>query len=151
MARILIVDDEPQMLDVIANLCRDCGHQPLPFASFDAAFEALPKLTPHLVIIDVNQEGDAGLALLRECRTKVPQTAVVMITAYTSVQMAVEAMKLGAYDYITKPFKLDELQFSIHRALEYQAAFRGDDLLKREFRNQYKFENLLGTSPKMQE
>src|SRR5262249_22151872 len=111
----------------------------------------LPKLTPHLVIIDVSQEGDAGLALLKECRTKVSQTAVVMITAYTSVQMAVEAMKLGAYDYITKPFKLDELQFSIQRALEYQAAFRGHDSLKSEFRNQYKFENLLGTSPKMQE
>jgi DNA-binding NtrC family response regulator len=151
MARILIVDDEPQMLDVISNLCRDHGHQPLPFASFKAALEALPKVTPHLVIIDVNREGDEGLALLKECRSKLSQTAVVIVTAYTSVQMAVEAMKLGAYDYITKPFKLDELQFCIQRALEYQAAFREDDLLKREFRDQYKFENLLGTSPKMQE
>ena len=151
MARILIVDDEPQMLDLIANLCRDCGHQPLPAPSFDAAREALPQLTPHLVIIDVNREGDAGLALLRECRAKLPKTAVVMITAYTSVQMAVEAMKIGAYDYITKPFKLDELQFCIQRALEYQAAFREDDSLKREVRDRYKFENLLGTSPKMQE
>jgi len=151
MARILIVDDEPQMLDVIANLCRDHGHQPFPFASFEAALEALPKVTPHLIIIDVNREGDTGLAFLEECRAKFSQTAVVMVTAYTSVQMAVEAMKLGAYDYITKPFKLDELQFCIRRALEYQAAFRENDLLKREFRDQYKFENLLGTSPKMQE
>jgi DNA-binding NtrC family response regulator len=151
MARILIVDDEPEMLDVISNLCRDRGHQPFPFASFDAALEALSKVTPHLVIIDVNRENAPGLAILRECRTKLSQTAVVMITAYTSVQMAVEAMKLGAYDYITKPFKLDELQFCIQRALEYQAAFRENDFLQREFRDQYKFENLLGTSAKMQE
>jgi len=151
MARILIVDDEPEMLDLISNLCRDRGHHPLPFASSDAAFEALARVTPHLVIIDVNPENDAGLAILRECRTKLPQTAVVMITAYTSVQMAVDAMKLGAYDYITKPFKLDELQFCIQRALQYQAALRENDLLKREFRDQYKFENLLGTSAKMQE
>jgi DNA-binding NtrC family response regulator len=151
MARILIVDDEPEMLDVISNLCRDRGHQPLPFASFAAALEALSKMTPHLVIIDVNRESDAGLAILRECKIKLSQTAVVMITAYTSVQMAVEAMKLGAYDYITKPFKLDELQFCIQRALEYQAAFRETDPFKREFREQYKFENLLGTSAKMQE
>jgi DNA-binding NtrC family response regulator len=151
MARILIVDDEPEMLDLIANLCRDRGHQPLPFASSDAALEAFAKVTPHLVIIGVNRENDAGLAILGECRTKLPQTAVVMITAYTSVQMAVDAMKLGAYDYITKPFKLDELQFCIQRALEYQAALRENNLLKREFRDQYKFENLLGTSAKMQE
>src|ERR1700751_1506015 len=151
MARILIFDDEPEMLDVISNLCRDCGHQSLPFASFDKAREAFPKALPHLVIIGASRENDAGLAFLKECRAKVSQTAVVMITAYTSVQMAVEAMKRGAYDYITKPFKLDELQFCIQRALEYQAALREDDLLKREFRDQYKFENLLGTSPKMQE
>jgi two-component system, NtrC family, response regulator PilR len=151
MARILIVDDEPEMLDAISNLCRDRGHQPLPFTSFNAALEALSKVTPHLVLIDVNRDTDAGLAFLRECRMKLAQSAVVMITAYTSVQMAVEAMKLGAYDYITKPFKLDELQFCIQRALEYQAAFRKNDLLKREFRDQYKFENLLGTSAKMQE
>src|ERR1700758_3528899 len=144
MARILIVDDDPEMLDAISHLCRDRGHQPLPFTSFETALEALSKVTPHLVLIDVNQDTDAGLSFLRDCRMKLSQTAVVMITAYTSVQMAVEAMKLGAYDYITKPFKLDELQFCIQRALEYQAAFRKNDLLKREFRDQYKFENLLG-------
>ena len=151
MARILIFDDEPEMLDVISNLCRDCGHQSLPFASFDKALEALPKTLPHLVIIGASRENDAGLAMLKECRAKLPQTAVVMITAYTSVQMAVDAMKLGAYDYITKPFKLDELQFCIQRALEYQAAFHENDPQNREFRNEYKFENLVGRSPKMQE
>ena len=151
MARILIFDDEPEMLDVISNLCRDCGHQSLPFASFDKALEAFPKALPHLVIIGASRENDAGLAMLKECRAKLSQTAVVMITAYTSVQMAVDAMKLGAYDYITKPFKLDELQFCIQRALEYQAAFHENDPQNREFRNEYKFENLVGRSPQMQE
>src|SRR5215472_12241844 len=151
MARTLIVDDEPEMLDVISSLCRDGGHQPLAFTSFDSAIEALSKFLPHLVIIGATRENDAGLAMLKECRAKLSQTAVVMITAYTSVQMAVDAMKLGAYDYITKPFKLDELQFCIQRALKYQAAFQENDPLNREFRDEYKFENLVGASPKMQE
>jgi two-component system, NtrC family, response regulator AtoC len=151
MARILIVEDDPEMLDSISNLCRDRGHQPLPFASFDTALQALSKTTPHLILIDANRQADAGLAFLKECRVKVSQASVIMITAYSSVQMALEAMKLGAHDYITKPFKLDELQFRIERVLEHHAAFRKNDLPRREFRDQYKFENLLGTSAKMQE
>ena len=151
MARTLIVDDEPEMLDVISSLCRDGGHQPLAFTSFDSAIEALSKFLPHLVIIGATRENDAGLAMLKECRAKLPQAAVVMITAYTSVQMAVDAMKLGAFDYITKPFKLDELQFCIQRALEYQAAFHENDPQSREFRDEHRFENLMGKSPKMQE
>jgi DNA-binding NtrC family response regulator len=74
-----------------------------------------------------------------------------MITAYASVETAVEAMKMGAYDYITKPFKVDELQLCIQRALDYQTAVRENFYLKRELRDRYKFENLVGTSGKMQE
>jgi DNA-binding NtrC family response regulator len=89
--------------------------------------------------------------MLRECREKHPQSAVVMITAYASVETAVEAMKMGAYDYITKPFKIDELQLCIQRALDYQAALRENTYLKKELRDRYKFENLIGTSERMQE
>ena len=151
MARILIVDDEPAMVEVISNLCRERGHQPFPYSSSEEALEALAKVNPQLVIVDVKMEKVGGFDMLRECREKHPQSAVVMITAYASVETAVEAMKMGAYDYITKPFKVDELQLCIQRALDYQAALRENTYLKKELRDRYKFENLIGTSERMQE
>ena len=78
------------------------------------------------------------------------QTAVILITAYASVETAVEAMKMGAYDYVTKPFKIDELQMTVQRALDYQAALRENVYLRKELKNQYRFENIIGTSRKMQ-
>jgi DNA-binding NtrC family response regulator len=151
MAKILIIDDEPAMVEVISNLCRDRGHQAFPFSSSESALDALSRIDPQLVIVDVKMEKVGGFDVLRECRERLPNTTVIMITAYASVETAVEAMKMGAYDYITKPFKVDELQLCIQRALDYQATLRENSQNKRELRDRYKFENLIGTSPKMQE
>jgi DNA-binding NtrC family response regulator len=151
MARILIIDDEPAMVDAISGLCRDHGHQSFPYSSSETALEALSTLNPHLVIVDVKMEKVTGFDILRECRKRLPHTAVVMITAYASVETAVEAMKLGAYDYITKPFKIDELHRCIMRSLEYQLALRENSFVKHDPRERYKFENLIGTSVRMQQ
>jgi DNA-binding NtrC family response regulator len=150
MARILIVDDEPATVESVSNLCRDRGHQPFHYDSSEAAVDALPNVAPQLVIADVETEKTGGFNILRECRENHPHTVVVMIADFTSVELALEAMKSGAYDYITKPFKVDELQFCIQRALEHQITLRGRDVLRRGVRDQYKFENLIGTSAKMQ-
>src|SRR5439155_332628 len=83
---------------------------------------------------------------LRHVRENLRQTAVILITAYASVETAVEAMKMGAYDYVTKPFKIDELQMTVQRALDYQAALRENVYLRKELKNKYKFENIIGTS-----
>jgi DNA-binding NtrC family response regulator len=151
MAKILIIDDEPAMVEVISNLCRDRGHQAFPFSSSESALDALPRIDPQLVIVDVKMEKVGGFDVLRECRERFPNTTVIMITAYASVETAVEAMKMGAYDYITKPFKVDELQLCVQRALDYQATLRENSQHKREIRDRYKFENLVGSSPRMQE
>jgi DNA-binding NtrC family response regulator len=150
MARILIVDNEPETLDAISNLCRDQGHQPLPFASFGAALETVSQSAPHVAIIDVNREDDTGLGTLRECREKLSQTAVLMIATDKSVPVAVEAMKLGASDYITKPFNADQLQSCIQRALEDQPAPNGYDYFQHDFHDEQMFQNVLGKSSKMQ-
>ena len=92
-----------------------------------------------------------GFDVLPECRRSLPQTAVILITAYASVEKAVEAMKLGAYDFITKPFKIDELKFTVQRALDYQSAVRENVYLKKEIKNRYRFENIVGTSRAMPE
>src|SRR5580700_6888308 len=150
MAKILIIDDEPAMVEVISNLCRDRGHQAFPFSASESALDALPRIDPQLVIVDVKMEKVGGFDILRECRELFPNTTVIMITAYASVETAVEAMKMGAYDYITKPFKIDELQLCVQRALDYQAALRENVYLRKELKNRYRFENIIGTSRKMQ-
>ena len=151
MAKILIIDDEPGMVEVIATLCRDLGHHVFPFNSAERAIEALGGTQPQLVIADIKMENVSGFDVLRACHDMAPMPAVIMITGYASVETAVEAMKLGAYDYVTKPFKIDELQLTIQRALDFQCAVRENVYLKKELKDRYKFENIIGTSPKMQQ
>lgn len=145
----MIVDDEPSMVEVIATLCREKGHQALPFSSSVAAASQLETVSPHLVIVDIKMEEVTGFDILKECKEKLPNTVVIMITGYGSVETAVDAMKLGAYDYITKPFKIDELQITVQRALDFQAAIRENVYLKRELKEKYKFENIIGSSSSM--
>ncbi|MGI8437180.1 MAG: sigma-54-dependent transcriptional regulator [Chthoniobacterales bacterium] len=150
MAKIIIIDDEPAMVEVIVTLCREKGHQVFPFNSAQKAVEQLDQISPHVVIADIKMETMTGFDVLRHVREHHRQTAVILITAYASVETAVEAMKMGAYDYVTKPFKIDELQMTVQRALDYQAALRENVYLRKELKNRYRFENIIGTSTPMQ-
>jgi len=151
MAKIVIIDDEPAMVEVIVTLCREKGHQVYPFNSAQKAVEQLDSIQPHVVVADIRMETMTGFDVLRHVRENHRQTAVILITAYASVETAVEAMKMGAYDYVTKPFKIDELQMTVQRALDYQAALRENVYLRKELKNKYKIENIIGTSRKMQQ
>ncbi|MFL6582977.1 MAG: sigma-54-dependent transcriptional regulator [Chthoniobacterales bacterium] len=151
MAKIIIIDDEPAMVEVIVTLCREKGHQVFPFNSAPRAVEQLDSIQPQVVIADIKMETMTGFDVLRHIREHHRQTAVILITAYASVETAVEAMKMGAYDYVTKPFKIDELQLTIQRALDYQAALRENTYLRKELKNRYRFENIIGTSRSMQQ
>ena len=124
MAKIVIIDDEPAMVEVIVTLCREKGHQVFPFNSAPKAVEQLDGIEPQVVIADIKMETMSGFDVLRHVREHHRQTAVILITPYGTVETAVEAMKMGAYDYVTKPFKIDELQLTVQRALDYQAALR---------------------------
>ena len=150
MARIFIIDDEPALAEWVSVLCRDRGHQPFRYDSSQAALGALPSIAPQLVIADLKPEKSDGFDVLRECKENHPTTVVLMLAAFGSVELALNAMQLGAFSYVTKPFKGDELQFSIQRALDHQAALRRNDVLRRGGIDQFKFENLIGTSAKMQ-
>ena len=151
MARILIIDDDPAMVSVISEICHERGHQTVAFNSGQKALENLATNAPQLVITDLKMDKVGGLEILRECREVLPQTPVIMITAYAKVESALEAMKLGAYDYITKPFKVDELQLTIQRALDHQHDRREIKNLRQIVKEKYRFENIIGTSGKMQE
>ncbi|MBV8377999.1 MAG: sigma-54-dependent Fis family transcriptional regulator [Verrucomicrobia bacterium] len=150
MARILLVDDQPAMAEWVANFCRDRGHQTFQFNSSEAALVALPGVAPQLVVAELHTERPDGIEFLRECRANHPQIVVLITGAFAPPEMGLKAVELGAFDYVTKPFKADELQSCLQRALDHQASLSRHDDLRREGRDQYRFENLIGTSAKME-
>src|SRR5256714_7459692 len=150
MAKVIIIDDEPAMVEVIVTLCRDKGHEVFPFNTASKAIEQLDVIQPQIVITDIKMETMSGFDVLRHVREHHRHTAVILITAFGSTETAVEAMKMGARDYILKPFKIDELQTRIQNALDYQAALGEVTYLRKELKNRYRFENIIGTSRKMQ-
>src|SRR3954462_1956974 len=150
MAKIIIIDDEPAMVEVIVTLCREKGHQVFPFNAPSKALEQLDSIQPQIVITDIKMETMTGFDVLRQVRENHRQTAVILITAFGSTETAVEAMKMGATDYVLKPFKIDELQTRIQKALDFQAAVGEVSYLRKELKNKYRFENIIGTSRSMQ-
>ncbi len=139
------------MVSVISEICHERGHQTVAYNSGQKALENLAGQAPQLVITDLKMDKVGGLDILRECREVMPLTPVIMITAYAKVESALEAMKLGAYDYITKPFKVDELQLTIQRALDHHSDRREIRNLRQAVKEKFRFENIIGTSGRMQE
>ncbi len=151
MAKVLVIDDEPAMVEVIATLCREAGYEVFPFNNPERAVEQLTEIIPDVVIADIKMQSLGGFDVLRRCREFDLHIPVILITAYASVETAVEAMKCGAYDYVTKPFKVDELRLAVGRALEFRLTLRENVYLKNELKDRYKFENIVGNSQRMQE
>jgi len=149
--RLLIVDDEQSLLDFLEILFRDEGYEVVTADSVAAAREVLQRSTPDLVLCDILMPDGNGLDLLEEIKGRKDSPPVLMMTAYTSTRSAIEAMKLGAYDYVSKPFDNDELKVLVEKALE-KADLEDENLyLKRELKNRYTFSNIIGRSSKMQE
>ena len=106
-ARVLVVDDELSMRELLGIMLRKTGYDVTLADGGEAAVELLGTTAFDLVITDLRMRKVDGMAVLRTAKEQSPQTVVLVVTAYASTETAVEAMKLGAYDYITKPFKLD--------------------------------------------
>lgn len=146
MAKILVVDDELSIREFFDILLKKEGYQ------CDLACngeEALAKLGYHhydLVITDISMPKIDGLQVLRYVKDHSPETTVIMITAFASTDSAVEAMKLGAYDYLTKPFKVEEIRLVVHRAVEKLSLQKENRYLKREIESRYNFSNMIGDS-----
>jgi DNA-binding NtrC family response regulator len=108
--RVLIVDDDEGIRNLCSKVCADAGFETLAVADAETAAERLAELPPAFALLDVNLPGRSGMELLREIRVRFPATRVVMITGYAAVDLAVEAMKQGAYDYLAKPFSPSRLR-----------------------------------------
>ena len=116
--RVLVVDDEKSMRDLLAITLQKAGYAVTLAEGGAAAMEAIRRDPFDAIITDLRMPKVDGLQVLRCAKDLSPDTAVIMVTAMASTETAVEAMKLGAYDYITKPFKLDEVNLIIKNALE---------------------------------
>lgn len=131
MASILVVDDEKNIRNHLATYLNGLGHQVETAADAPAALAAVERAAPEVVISDVRMAGMDGLALLREIRQRRPETVVVLMTAYATVPQAVEAIRAGAYDYLVKPFSLDQVGLLLDRVVELQALRRENQSLRR--------------------
>jgi len=131
MARILIVDDEKNIRTHLATYLSGLGHDADTSAEATAALGLLDARPFDVVLSDVRMAGMDGLALLREIRRRFPDVIVVLMTAYATVAQAVEAMRAGAYDYLVKPFSLEEVGLLLERVLEVQTLRRDNRVLRR--------------------
>ena len=147
--RVLVVDDEQSMRELLAIMLRQAGYDVSVAEGGEAAVNALKNDSFDLVVTDLRMRKVDGLAVLKATKEHSPRTVVLVVTAFASTETAVEAMKLGAYDYVTKPFKLDELKVTIANALERRRLQEENQALKRQLRRDRGFENFVGRSPKI--
>ena len=150
-ARVLVVDDEKSMRDLLAITLQRAGYDVTVADGGETAIEAIRRDPFDAIITDVRMPKVDGLQVLRSAKDLSPETAVIMVTAVASTETAVEAMKLGAYDYITKPFKLDEVNLIIQNALERKRLRDENQYLRKQLETQHRFENIIGKSGRMVE
>jgi len=146
---ILIVDDEHSLVEFLSVLCTGEGYSVAQAYSAAEAREQMARRTPDLVLCDIMMPDGNGLDLLREIRSQTDPPTVVMMTAYTSTKTAIDAMKLGAADYVAKPFEVDELKVVIRNALEARRLAAEVVYLREELVGRYTFENIIGRSRRM--
>ena len=147
---ILVVDDERTICIAVQRLLNGRGYQVETALSGEEAVAQLERTPYHVVITDLSLKTFTGMDLLRWVKQHRPDTAVIMITAYGSEKIAVEAMKLGAADYLPKPFDNDELELIVERVLEIIALRRDLRLLQEQVADTYRFDNILGKSAAME-
>ncbi|MEZ5302237.1 MAG: sigma-54 dependent transcriptional regulator, partial [Verrucomicrobiales bacterium] len=126
MAKILIIDDEAAILNLMSQLCRRLGHQVEAYQTGREGMAALEREVPELLIVDLRIGDMDGMQIIKRCKADYPSMNIIMVTGYGSVEVAVEAMRHGAFDYLAKPFELDDLQRTINRALAVQSGGASD-------------------------
>ncbi|MBI5776390.1 MAG: sigma-54-dependent Fis family transcriptional regulator [Nitrospirae bacterium] len=150
MEKILIVDDERSLRDVLSIMLKRAGYDISVASDGDEAIARIEKELFDLVITDLKMPKVGGLDVLKAVKDASPDSVVLLITAFASAESAVEAMKLGAYDYLTKPFQVDEVQLIIRNALEKRRLATENMLLKREMAEKALQTRLIGKSDAMQ-
>jgi DNA-binding NtrC family response regulator len=148
---ILIVDDEEVLQDVLSSLLRKEGYDVLSARSGEEGLEVLAENDVDLVLLDLMLPGISGQDVLQKIRRSDPDTVVVVVTAYSSIEGAIEAMRSGAFHYIPKPFKNQEVLLTVRKGLEQRRLTTENRSLREQLRERYSFGNIVGKSKPMSE
>ena len=148
-SRVMVVDDDADTLTLLREVVTKEGYQVETAEDAETALQRLGEWQPDLVITDIHMPGMDGLALLAAVREKAPDILVILLTAYGSLKTAVDAIKSGAFDYLSKPFVVDDIRLVVRRALEHKKLVRENRSLRDQLRERYRFDNLVGSSPGM--
>ncbi len=149
--KILVADDEKSMREFLDIMLKKEGYKVTLASNGEEVMKLIEKDIFDLALLDIRMPRLDGISVLKKIKTVSPETVVIMITAYASADTAIKAMKEGAYDYITKPFKVDEIKLIIQNGLEKKHLQNENLLLKKVVRDRYHFEKIIGQSPRMLE
>ncbi|MGE5357323.1 MAG: sigma-54-dependent transcriptional regulator [Deltaproteobacteria bacterium] len=144
--RIFVVDDERIIRVTLVDELRDAGYTVNEFSSANAALAQLAELEPDLVITDLSMPGMDGIEFLKRIKSFNSEIQVIVITAYSTVSTAVNAMKLGAYDYVTKPFESDEIIHTVHRVKELCSIKDENTYLRNQIQSKFDMSSFVGTN-----
>ncbi|MGY4490151.1 sigma-54-dependent transcriptional regulator [Pseudomonas sp. TE3610] len=144
---VLVVDDEPKLCDLLVSALSQGEVQVRSAGNGLLALEIMERESIDLVISDWRMPGMDGPQLLAEIKQRFPQVPVIVMTAYSTVKNAVQSMRNGAFDYIAKPFDIDELDITVHKALQFRDILRDNARMRAELDHQHQFDSLVGESP----
>jgi len=148
---ILVIDDEQLNREALTLLLKGAGYQVRSAGSGEEALTILRQTAFDIVITDLFLPGVSGIGILKQVKNDAPDTNVIVITGQGSAETAVEAMKQGAFDYITKPLNFEELKVQINKALEKTRLLAENLYLRQQLRGKYKFDSIIGNSSAMQQ
>jgi FixJ family two-component response regulator len=149
--RVLVVDDEENLRLVLKTLLRRNGYEVESAATGEEALKLVDSFGPDVVLTDVRMPKMGGLDLLAAMKSKGNDATVIVMSAYGNMDLAIDAMKAGAYDYVQKPFKHDEVVLALRKAEEREALRRENRALRDEIRKEHRFEDILAKSGNMQD
>ncbi|TPG76672.1 sigma-54-dependent transcriptional regulator [Pseudomonas arsenicoxydans] len=144
---VLVVDDEPKLCDLLASALSQSGIQVFTAGNGLHALKVLEAEDIDLVISDWRMPGMDGPQLLAEIKTRYPQLPVIVMTAYSTVKNAVQSMRNGAFDYIAKPFDIDELDITVNKALQFRDILKDNQRMRAELDEHQQIDSLIGDSP----
>ena len=150
-AEILLIDDEPESCSALSLLLTRAGYRVACSQSGEDALQQLKNRTFDLIISDLLLPGVSGIDILKQVKEDAPETCVILITGNASAETAVEAMKEGALDYITKPFNFERLKLQVAKALEKNRLVQENLYLRQQLHGRYRFDNIIGTSKAMEQ
>lgn len=148
--KILVIDDDTSLRRVLEYNLQEAGYQVVSAEDGEKGVRLFTEEAPALVITDMKMPGMDGMQVLKAVKERSPETLVIMITAFGTVDIAVEAMKAGAYDYITKPFNRDELRLTVAKALQFSGVTAENRRLKNELADKADYRTIVGSSKAME-